>query len=63
MLAVDKGIFETEEMVVVVFVEFCIELVEGLKVSTHGAKSKSQGGGLEWLYVPDQAQKLPSYSG
>lgn len=28
MLAVNKGIFETEKMVVVVFVEFGIELVE-----------------------------------
>jgi hypothetical protein len=59
MLAMNKGIFETEEMVVVVFVEFCVELV---RVSTQDKPSKSQGG-FGVGYVPDQAQKLPSYSG
>lgn len=57
MLAMDKGVLETHDVVVIVLVHATIELENGQDgLSRQGNRCVAQ-------YLPDQERRPPSYSG
>lgn len=57
MLSVDKGVFQSEKMVIIVFVELRIELFCYIK------SAQANNHRMEGEIIPSRAQTPPSYSG